>query len=555
MPNAESTDKTGEHNAVKPVLIAAEDDKLTFYISEALLSAGFEILPCRSPSELFAGLINRGPSLVVVDRRMKDSDGTPLHHAIRRRSLVPILVVADEQPEESPPEGQVDFLFLPLRRAELIWRANRLVRGDVGEAWKQFDEALKQQLLEFKLFSTFGQKVTSEHDLDKVLNSVVSTAVHLTNAEEGLILLLDDEGNELYLRASKGLDAGVARTFRVPSNDSLAWQAVRTMNPILASGQGWQKIKTAYLVKSLLYVPLAIKGRPLGVLGVNNRRAEREFTEHDRDLLTALGSYAAIAIENARLVSRLEQSLKELKETQAQLVQAARLTAMGELAAAVAHQINNPLTTVLGDAELALDALDPNHPAYESVQAIYRAGRRAHEVVSRLLMTARRKGESEPEDVNQTIRNALELTSAHIEHEGVELIIRLAEGLPPVNNVAHGKLEDVWLNLLLNARDAVIGIEGAKIGVESSVTDGWVQVVVWDNGHGMTPDVQNHIFDPFFTTKPPGEGTGLGLTICHKIVTASGGTIRAESTPGRGSRFIVRLPPAGRGNNGIYSGS
>jgi len=305
--------------------------------------------------------------------------------------------------------------------------------------------------------------------------------------------------------------------------------------------------------QSLLALPLLIKGGTAGLVLLVDTMTSRGFTTREVDLAQALVLQAANALDNARLYRDLELSLEELHQTQSRLVQTARLSAMGELAAAVAHQINNPLTTILGDTELILRELPPDDPNIEPLEAVFRAGKRAHEVVRRLLTMARRQPAAEspvPLDVNDTIRNTLTLVETHIRHGRINLTAQLADDLPPVAGV-QGQLEDVWLNLLLNARDAVAGQPNPHIGIETRYDpdrDG-VEVTVWDNGIGIPDDVQAEIFEPFFTTKPPGEGTGLGLHICQQIVKQCGGSITVESAYNEGARFAIFLPHFNEGGD------
>ena len=298
---------------------------------------------------------------------------------------------------------------------------------------------------------------------------------------------------------------------------------------------------------ALLALPLVQRGQSYGLVLLGNTRANRPFSDRDVNLGRAIVEQAATALENARLVHDLEQSLQDLKDAQERLVQAARLSAMGELAAAVAHQINNPLTTILVDTELMLLDEPEDSRSYPSLVAISRAGKRAASVVRRLLATARPIEENapiEPIDVVDTIEGILSLVKSHIEQDGIRISTRLpAEKLPPVMAV-QGQLDDIWLNLLLNAHDALAGCEDARIGIEVlyAPDSPYLDVVVWDNGPGVPEAIRQDIFQPFFTTKPVGEGTGLGLHICQQVVDRVGGSISVDSSHEGGARFLVRLP-------------
>lgn len=298
---------------------------------------------------------------------------------------------------------------------------------------------------------------------------------------------------------------------------------------------------------SLLGLPLIQRGVAQGIVLFADSKRNRVFGERDIDKARAIVAQAATALDNARLVDHLERSLAELKETQDRLVQTARLSAMGELAAAVAHQINNPLTTIVVDSEMMLSDEPADSKNAQSLEAIHRAGKRASSVARRLLAIARPKDpETPPENINvrDTIQGVLSLVRAHIERDRIQIVEVLPDqDFPPVLAV-QGQLDDIWLNLLLNAHDALIGRDGAQIGVTASYLAGdqFIEVIVWDNGPGVPEHIMDEIFKPFFTTKPVGEGTGLGLHICRQTAEKIGGSVALISAPGEGARFLVKLP-------------
>jgi len=228
-------------------------------------------------------------------------------------------------------------------------------------------------------------------------------------------------------------------------------------------------------------------------------------------------------------------------------LRAARLSAVGELAAGIAHEINNPLSAIIGNAQMLLRDFDDSHSAWPALQTIERAGRRAGAIVEALLSFSQRGDYVlQKTDVNKTIQRALEIISHQLQQGNVSIVLDLADGLPPVSASAP-HLETAWINLLLNAKDAVEGRSDGEIRVDTARSeDGqWVRVCVSDNGRGIAPGHLDRIFDPFFTTKQPSEGTGLGLFICHSVVTKHRGRIEVESHLGKGSTFWVSLPAAG----------
>lgn len=298
----------------------------------------------------------------------------------------------------------------------------------------------------------------------------------------------------------------------------------------------------------LLALPLIQRGQSAGLMVFGDVDVQRTFSLKEIELARAVMAQAATALENARLVHDLERSLRELKETQSRLIQTARLSAMGELAAAVAHQINNPLTTIVLDTELLQD--NPSHDPETQValDAIARAGKRAAGVVRRMLATVRPSNgdmaKMEPVDLIYTLEETVALVRSHIERSGIALQFECSASGRPIVRAIPGELDDVWLNLLLNAHDALAGRAHPVINVMLSCENenDHVQVKIADNGPGIPEQIINDIFKPFFTTKPLGEGTGLGLHICRQVVDRVGGHMVVESEPELGTQFIVYLP-------------
>jgi PAS domain S-box-containing protein len=233
----------------------------------------------------------------------------------------------------------------------------------------------------------------------------------------------------------------------------------------------------------------------------------------------------------------------QIQATQLQLTQAARLSAIGELASGVAHQISNPLTGVIGEAQILLRELPPDHPARESAEAIERAGWRAQAVVKRLMEFSRPgTGTLGPRSVNETIEHALMLVQAHHRWIGFNLQVELAPNMPPVHGSAR-QMEDLWINLLLAARDTATG-EGARCLCVRSVLDepATIRVSVRVDGVTLPPERLASMFEPNLLEPVHGLGQGLALAICREIVRQHQGSISATSDAEHGTTFNVLLP-------------
>lgn len=242
------------------------------------------------------------------------------------------------------------------------------------------------------------------------------------------------------------------------------------------------------------------------------------------------------------------QDRTEERRLESSLLQAGKLAAIGQLAAGVAHEINNPLTAVNANAQMLKMFMSPEDENYESVELIAMAGERAAKVVRGLLDFARQEQYAfTPDNVNTSIQQSLDLVHYQIQQANITVIPHMAEDLPPVI-ASWEHLKSVWLNLLVNARDALQDEPGQRqIEITTRLSQDSQQVIVLirDNGQGMSEAELAHIFEPFYTTKDPGKGTGLGLATCHRIIEQHGGEINVVSAPGEGTTFITRLPVNG----------
>jgi len=235
------------------------------------------------------------------------------------------------------------------------------------------------------------------------------------------------------------------------------------------------------------------------------------------------------------------RNLTEERKVADHLGRTEKLAAIGELVAGVAHELNNPLTGISTFAQLLLeDKLQGEQ--FESVSLIKREADRAIGVIRDLLLFARKTDARDvPVDVNTIVKHTVRLRALASRSSGIEVHMKLDESNPRVRGDEQ-KLQQVLLNLLVNAEAAMQTTEVRHLSITTQSKQRMVQVIVSDTGHGMTPSISERVFEPFFTTKPPGEGTGLGLSVSYGIIQAHDGTISVESTPDVGTTFTVVLP-------------
>jgi signal transduction histidine kinase/DNA-binding response OmpR family regulator len=265
------------------------------------------------------------PDLILLDINMPRMTGIEVLEALKREGIqIPVIVMTFHGSETMAVTafrlGIKDYIVKPFQVEEMLDAIERALtevrlrreRDELLVRLMNTNRLLEQRVKELNTLFGIGKSVTALLNLDKLLARLVEAAVYLTNAEEGSLLLMDEQTDELYMVSAQGFDERVARSFRLRVEDSLAGEVVKTGEPVVVNGKETQRIKTAYLVKSLIYVPLKLKNRVNGVLGVDNQRTARPFTKHDMRLLSALADYAAIALENARLFGEVESERTKL---------------------------------------------------------------------------------------------------------------------------------------------------------------------------------------------------------------------------------------------------
>jgi signal transduction histidine kinase len=288
-------------------------------------------------------------------------------------------------------------------------------------------------------------------------------------------------------------------------------------------------------------IPLRAGEQSLGVFHIIR---ETPFTENDRLVLESLGGVLSSVLLNARRYQQLQERIEAQNLAEKKMVEAARLAAIGEIAAGVAHELNNPLTTIAGFTELVLDDLSTDTRAQENLGLVLQEARRARDVVRRLLDFSRQDQSFKvPTDINEILGEVLALVHHMARASGVEIQYVPWDALPQIR-MDRGQMKQVILNLVQNAFQAMPrgGTLLLQTTLEGRDERDWVALRVVDTGTGIPVELIARIFEPFFTTKPPGQGTGLGLSISNHIVVEHGGLIEVESEHGQGTRFTVWLP-------------
>jgi len=288
------------------------------------------------------------------------------------------------------------------------------------------------------------------------------------------------------------------------------------------------------------------KEKAIGLIAVDNLLSARPITETDIGFLNLLANQAALAIENSRLYSNLQEINTQLLNTQNRLIQSEKLAALGEVVASIAHEIKNPLVSIGGFARRLERNLKENSSEKKYMRIVLKEVNRLENVLNQTLVFSRDLPlPSDHLDMNRVLEDCLSILEGEFQEGHISVNCDLASNLPPLVSDPQ-QLKQVFLNLFVNAIQAMGS--GGQLSVKTSLVQKqekpWLQVEVEDAGGGIPQENLENIFNPFFTTKQ--EGTGLGLAITHKIVTRYGGEIEVINRPGQGATFVVRFPLASK---------
>jgi signal transduction histidine kinase/CheY-like chemotaxis protein len=494
--------------------------------------------------------------VIISDLRMPNVGGLEVLRAARELAPDTAVVIATGFAEMSDAiecvrQGAFDFIQKPFHKAMVLATVTR---------------AIEQRRLRRTagLFEA-SQSILDGHEPQRLPELIVGLAMRAMDADDASLMLPDADGR-FYIAHSNSLSAEVMATERVALGDGVAGRVAASGKPVVITHGVSSDPRLAEVVsdgraKSSIVYPLLVGGRAVGVLCINRVRNPRAFRDSDLERAAILASQVLLALENSRLMRQVASS--------------ERLSAVGLLAAGIAHEINNPAACVVGNQEClqtsvaVLAGIGALVDAGASADALLRAWNAAggtrfltemQEVVTDLAAAAARimdiagdmkslarddgsKPVSVSFDLNEAIRSALRITGPQLRpHATVK--VELEADLPVVGSP--GRLSQVFVNLLVNAGQAV-SRDGGKhhIGVRSWRDEGGddsVMVSVTDTGSGIHPDHLRRIFETFFTTKAATSGTGLGLPISRDIIELHGGHLDVHSILGQGATFTVRLP-------------
>jgi signal transduction histidine kinase len=485
----------------RSVLLVDDEAHVLEVLEMRLASMGFAVTAVGNPSDALGLLAERPFDLALFDLRMEPLDGIALtREAHTRQARLPVLIMTAhgtiDAAVEAIKEGAVDFLTKPLLPDELF---RKIARAIAERRWARDRNLLRR----------VGEMLGSTGIVERVLSAVAQGTLEATETERAVVFLLEE--GQLVVRASAGASPQSLDALR-PAAEAAVGEGAPTK---IADGGG----------RCTIAAPLLVDGHPQGALVAENPGYVVP-TEDDLELLAVFASQAAAALKNASELARLRSGA---------------LAALGQVAAEVAHELNNPLGGLRLYGQLLRERLAKAGDAKgaEIATRVTRAVDHLAELVQDIT-TFGQEAElrRQPVGLNTLVEECLTLVEDRVREAGLEVARELAPdaGEMPLDV---REVKKVLFNLLLNAIDAMPS--GGTLTVRTARgDDGSAELAVEDTGVGMDAETQARMFDLFFTTKP--RGTGLGMGIARAAVERHGGRLDIESEVGRGTRVVLRLP-------------
>jgi signal transduction histidine kinase/sensor domain CHASE-containing protein/putative methionine-R-sulfoxide reductase with GAF domain/ActR/RegA family two-component response regulator len=432
-------------------------------------------------------------------------------------------------------------------------------------------ETLEARFIRLQTLTRLNRIVSSSLDSTQVLTEISRAAATLMDAPVVSFWVVDETTRRLEVQAFSDDTIGANFPTRQLSfeQNGVGWVArhrqALNVGDVFADHRftnltWWQ----VHGLRSFFGVPILDGASLVAVLALTGRQPFR-FGPDSQPLIESFVAQAASALRNARLFAEIQartahlaqlntelhtevaerrQAVEQLQRQQEALFQSEKLAAMGSLLASVAHELNNPLSVVTMQADLLREET-PDQVGAERVRLISQSAERCVHIVQNFLALARQTPpQRSGAELNTIVREAMELLTYALQVDDIEVQLHLEDQLPSLWADPH-QLHQVVVNLVTNAHQALretLPPRPLTILTRSDPTRTHLYLEVVDRGPGIPLDLQGRIFEPFFTTKPPGVGTGLGLPFCQGIIEGHGGSIKVESQPGQGARFVVELP-------------
>ncbi len=391
--------------------------------------------------------------------------------------------------------------------------------------------------------------INSSLNIEQVLDNAMKWAEEFMGAEASTVYELEDRSNELVVRLARGEKKRPLERITLKVGEGIAGTVVKTGKPMVIQDVSQEKKftdridrLTGFRTKSTICVPLLLRNRPMGALQVINKKSGEPFNRSDLEILFAIAQHVSIAMENANLYRRLEESFavttQELRITQEKLIRTERLASMSNLIQGVAHEIRNPVTTIGGFARRIKKELGDNRKLEKYVDIILEETARLEHIVKRVHdFTETQSYSPTPTRIEPLVEEVLNAATPLANELGVRIVKEIAPDLPQARLDA-SQLTVALTNIVENALEAMP--QGGTLNLKALREDRSLVLTIRDTGCGIPKDQLAAIYDPFVTSKP--KGVGLGLTLVHQVVSNHHGDIKIASELQKGTVVTIRLP-------------
>lgn len=530
------------------ILIIDDDPRMVEMVQEILRTFPCAILTApdgeRGLSKLHQEIANgHAVDAILLDVKLPRRDGFHILQELKNEPAlkqIPVILVtgvdAVQDKARGLQMGAEDYITKPFDPQELLARLNVVLRI------RRTERMLRRRNQEMAELNEINRMISTSLELDDVLVSALEGLERLIAAEAFLIVLEDEESSDWIIRTAKDPVGTWLEGRVVPAEAGRASQAIRERKAILRTAvtdDFWPALLEIGPLDQL-YIPITAHDDPVGLLIVLGK--ENTLSRDNLPLFERMAATVSIAVENAQLYGELEAFTEALECSQSQLLQAEKMAAVGRLTASIAHEINNPLQAIQNSLHLV------SHPNMDPVgrqkylDMTKREVERLVHIVRRMLDFYRpATSRLQPLQPNAAVKTALAMTSKRLNQARIETFTRLAPNLPLIRG-SNNQLTQVYLNIIINAVEAMG--RGGELHIGSAYHEERERVIIAfrDNGPGIVPEVREHLFEPFHTTKAT--GTGLGLAISYGIIERHGGEIDVESSAESGTTFIVGFPLA-----------
>ena len=495
----------------------------------------------------------------LKERSLGLGEGVVGHVALHNRPMAILDVFKEplyKEKELAKREGLVSMLSVPMCMKDRIIGVINCYTS-YPHSFSRMEEEMLTTVANQAALCIENSGLMETLDIDEILRLVLEGVTKNIGFDRARLYMVNEKRNVLECKMAVGVDEEKMKGIVLPLDprNSVVARSVFEKQPFIIPDASQDPrvnpiLKEKFNLHSLVVIPLLVKEKALGVIAADHLEPGKNVTRETLESVMTFAQQAGLAIHNAfryqelknfsqQMEEKIQKTTAELRKTEAQLIRSEKLAALGQLAAGIAHEIRNPLTSINILIHSLRESLSSKNSHREDLKVIEEEIDRINEIVDQFLRFARPSPPLlEKAEASSIFEEILQLLRPQIEKQRIS-VQKNFRSLPPVT-IDKEQMKQVALNLLLNAIQAMP--KGGRLKLSGRIPTGnqWIQLSIQDSGIGIPPEDMDKLFDPFFSTREG--GIGLGLSIAHRIIDQHHGRIEAESTPRKGTLFTIMLP-------------